>query len=244
VGRSLRLRIGFTCLWIAALGLPPPLARALSVDGDVTYTSDYIFRGISETGGHGAAQLDLHLSTSDGTFVGVFSSSLGRTMYRYWDAEMETYLGHRFNLSPSWSTTVTAVNYAYLGGNIHLSNDYQELQLAAAYLDRFTFSVAASPNSTRYDQGYRLGRYPAYAVDASTQLPLVGRLLFTAGLGYYTVGNGAESLDYAYGNAGLAFEYKSLRIDAGYYAVQKHAQDQYPYGRARDRIAGTLSWHF
>jgi uncharacterized protein (TIGR02001 family) len=244
VSQALPLRIGITCLWIAALGLPPRAARALSVDGDVTYTSDYIFRGISETGGHGAAQLDVHLTTLDGTFVGAFASTLGRTMYYHWNDEMQTYIGHRFDISPSWSTTLTAVNYAYLGGNVRFSNDYQELSLAASYLDRLTLSVFASPNAVRYDMGYRLGRYPAYGLDASTQLPVVGRLLFTAAIGYYSVGDGSEALGYVYGNSGLAFEYKSLRVDAGYYVVQKRAQDQFPYGRARDRIAGTISWHF
>jgi uncharacterized protein (TIGR02001 family) len=229
---------------MAASWLLPRQARALSLDGDATYTSDYIFRGISETGGHGAAQLDVHASTDDHTFLGVFVSSLGEVMHYHWDYEMETYLGHRFDISPSWSTTLTVVNYGYLGGNVRASSDYQELSVAASYLDRLTLSVSASPDAVRYSMGYRLGRYPAYAVDASAQVPLIGRLLFTAAIGYYTVDHGPEGIGYAYGNSGLAFEYRSLRVDAGYYVLQKHAQDQFPYGRARDRIAGTISWHF
>jgi uncharacterized protein (TIGR02001 family) len=231
-------------MWIAAVWLLPRLAQALSVDGDVTYTSDYIYRGISETGDHGAAQVDVHVTTADGTFLGAFASTLGRVMYYHWDDEMETYLGHRFDLSSSWSTTITAVNYSYLGGNVHTSNDYQELTLAASYLDRWNLSVSSSPDVVRYDRGYRLGRYPAYAVEASAQLPLVGRLLFTAGLGYYSIGDGSDQIGYVYGNSGLAFEYKRLRLDLGYYVTQEHAQPQFPYGRARDRIAGTISWHF
>jgi uncharacterized protein (TIGR02001 family) len=231
-------------MWIAAVWLLPRLAQALSVDGDVTYTSDYIYRGISETGDHGAAQVDVHVTTADGTFLGAFASTLGRVMYYHWDDEVETYLGHRFDLSPSWSTTVTAVNYSYLGGNVHTSNDYQELTLAASYLDRWNLSVSASPDVVRYDRGYRLGRYPAYALEASAQLPLIGRLLFTAGLGYYSIGDGSDQIGYVYGNSGLAFEYKRLRLDLGYYVTQEHAQTQFLYGRARERIAGTINWHF
>jgi uncharacterized protein (TIGR02001 family) len=244
VGRSFPLRVGIACIGIAACWLLPQLALALSVDGDLTYTTDYIFRGISETGDHGAAQVDVHATTADGTFLGAFASTLGRVMYHHWDEELETYLGHRFDLSPSWSTSVTVVNYSYLGGDLPHSNDYQELSVAASYLDRWTLSVTGSPDAVRYNGGYRLGRYPAYAVDASAQLPLVGRLLFTAGLGYYSVGDGSDELGYVYGNSGLAFEYKSLRVEAGYYVTQEKAQVQYPYGRARDRVAGTISWHF
>ena len=47
-----------------------------------------------------------------------------------------------------------------------------------------------------------------------------------------------------YGNAGLAFEFKSLRLDAGYYVAQERAQALFPYGRAGNRFAGSVSWHF
>jgi len=93
-------------------------ADAITFDGDLTVTSDYVFRGISETGGRPAAQADLHLTTADGTFLGVFVSSLNHVWHRGydsfgWNLELEEYLGHRFDLSQSWSTTVTAVNYSY-----------------------------------------------------------------------------------------------------------------------------------
>ncbi len=245
MGSSVPSRIGVVCLLIAATVLPPRFAAAITFDGDLTYTSDYVFRGISQTGGRSAGQIDLHLTSGDGTFLGVFASTLGHVWHRGydhlgWNYELEEYLGHRFDLSPSWSTTVTAVNYSYLDGNVPLNNDYQELSVAVSYLDSWTVTVAAVPNAVRYDRAYRLGRYPAYTVDASTQLPLVGRLFLTAGAGYYT----SDSTGYAYGNAGLAFEFKSLRLDAGYYVAPDRAQALFPYGRAGSRFAGSVSWHF
>jgi uncharacterized protein (TIGR02001 family) len=242
---SVPLRIGIFRLLIAAATLAPAAAGAVTIDGDISYTSDYVFRGISETGGRGAGQLDLRLSTGDGTFLGVFASTLGRVWHHNWgnsgwDYELEAYLGHRFDLSPAWSTTLTAVNYSYLGGNAPLSNDYQEISLAVSYLDLWTVTEAVIPNAVRFERGYRLGRYPAYILDTSAQLPLVGRLFLTAGAGYYT----SDSTGYAFGNAGLGFEFKSLRIDAGYYVAQDRARMMFPYGRAGSRFAGTVSWHF
>jgi len=99
---------------------------------------------------------------------------------------------------------------------------------------------AVIPNAVRFDGSYRLGRYPAYITDTSAQLPLIGRLFLTAGAGYYT----SDSTGYAYGNAGLGFEFKRLRIDAGYYVAQDRARMLFPYGRAGSRFAGTVSWHF
>jgi uncharacterized protein (TIGR02001 family) len=239
------LRIGIFCLWITAATLAPCAARAVTVDGDISYTSDYVLRGISETGGRSAGQIDVRASTRDGTFLGVFASTLGHTWQRSWgtfgwDYELETYLGHRFDLSPTWSATLTGVGYWYLKGNVPMSDDYQEISVATSYLDLWTVTVAIIPNAVRFYGDHRLGRYPAYVADTSVQLPLIGRLFLTAGAGYYT----SDEAGYSYGNAGLGFEFKSLRVEAGYYVAQDHAWLLFPYGRAGSRFAGTVSWHF
>ena len=245
MGPSLPSRIGVVCLLIAVVLLAPRAADAITFNGDLTYTSDYVYRGISETGGRSAGQIDLHVGSADGTFVGVFATTIDRLWHTDyatigWDYELEEYLGHRFDLSQSWSTTVTAVNYQYKHGNAPINNDYQEVSAAVSYLDSWTLTAAYIPNAVRYFRGYRVGRYPAYTGDIATQLPLVGRFFLTAGAGYYT----SDSTGYAYGNAGLAFEFKSLRLDAGYYVSQARAQLLFPYGRAGSRFGGSVSWHF
>lgn len=237
--RGLILQIGLAGAALQAAGA----ARALTPGGDLTLTSDYIFRGVSESAGQPAAQADLHLSTRDGTFVGVFTSTLRKINHRGADFELEEYLGHRFDLSPLWSTTLTAVNYSYVARNIPFSNDYQELSAALSYLDLWTISFSYGPNAVRYAAGYRLGRYAAYVTDASAQVPLAGRLFATGGIGYYSL-TGPDGSSYAYGNAGLAYEYKAWRLDAAYYVTQVRSQYLFPYGEARDRFAITLSWHF
>jgi uncharacterized protein (TIGR02001 family) len=239
------LRIGIFCLCIAAATLAPRAAGAVTVEGDISYTSDYIFRGISESGGRSAGQIDVRATTRDGTFVGVFATTLGHTWQRSWgnfgwDYELEGYLGHRFDLSPAWSATLTGVSYWYVKGNVPMSNDYQEISVAVSYLDFWTVTAAAIPNAVLFYGDRRLGRYPAYVADTSVQLPLIGRLFFTAGAGYYT----STQAGYAFGNAGFGFQLKSFRVDAGYYWAQDHAQELFPYGRAGSRFAGTLSWHF
>lgn len=229
---------------MAAAALLPPAAEAITFDGDISYTSDYILRGVSETGGRSAGQIDVRLTTADGTFAGVFGTTLNRVPAGYvsrgWQYQVEEYLGHHFDLSPSWTTTLTAVNYSYLKGNVPQSIDYQEISVAVSYLDFWTVTVAAIPNAVRWEGHYRLGRYAAYALDNSVQIPILGRLFATGGVGYYTT----DDTGYAYGNAGLAFEFNSLRLEAGYYVAQDHAQDLFPYGRAGNRFAAAVLWHF
>lgn len=237
------LRAGYISLWIAAAMLAPPPSRAVTFDGDITYTSDYIFRGISQTGGRSAGQIDVRVSTADGTFAGVFASTLNRLWwqkgkYTGWNYELEAYLGHRFDLSPSWSTTATGTSYSYLGGDAHTSNDYQELSVTTSYLDLWTLELAVIPNAVRAE-GYKK-HYLATAASTSVQVPLVGRLAATAGVGYYFT----DDDGYGFGNIGLAFEFKRLRVDAGYYVAEERAAALFPYGRAGSRYAATVSWHF
>jgi uncharacterized protein (TIGR02001 family) len=240
------MRIGMLCLWIALIAGAAPAAHALSFDGEISYTTDYIFRGISQTGGRGAGQIDLRLTTADGTFAGAFASTLNRLwQHPYgsnsgWDYELEAYGGHRFDISPSWSATVTATDYMYLKGNTPFSDDYQEVAFTGSYLDQWTVELAFIPNAVHFERGDRIGRYPAYILSTSGQVPLYGRLALTAGAGYYT----SDSDGYAFGNVGLAFEVKGLRLDAGYYVAQESARTLFPYGRPGSRFAGSVSWHF
>jgi uncharacterized protein (TIGR02001 family) len=246
---------GLLCTWAVLALVPAQHARAVSFGGNAAVTTDYIYRGYSETNNEGAAQLDLHLSTQTGTFLGVWTSTLNDKYAPFADFDVEEYVGQRFALSSAWNTSITATNYSYLGGHQYYSSDYQQVSAAVGYLDRWTFSVSVMPNMLRFLGTYRrLGRYPAYDVETSGQW-LVGRGFFvTGGVGYYLFGGGTDgttmatrqpALGYAYGNIGLAYEWRNLRLDVGYFLTQNAAaQKLFPYPIANDRVAGTLSWRF
>ena len=124
-----------------------PAARAVSFGGDVALTSDYVYRGFSETDNKAAFQLDLHASLATGTFAGVWASTLDNKYQPYADYKLDEYIGQRFDLGSSWNTSLTATNHQYLGGNQYYSSDYQEIGASVAYLDEWTFSISAIPNA-------------------------------------------------------------------------------------------------
>jgi uncharacterized protein (TIGR02001 family) len=222
--------------------LATPFADA-AIGGEITATSDYIFRGISQSNGHAAAQIDLHASTPGGNFVGGWASTLDENDY-----ELQLYVGHRFDLTPAWSATLTAVDYTYFRHSRASSDDYQELSASLSFLDRWSVSATVAPNAVRYWKGWRAGRHPAYVADATGQWPLVGRVFVTGGVGYYYLSGsslpGSGGTGYSYGNAGLAYEQQSWRLDVGYFFTDERAQELFPYPRANNRLAATLSWHF
>ncbi len=250
---------GFLCLGMTLALVPGAPARGASVGGSIAVTSDYIYRGYSETNNKPAAQIDVHVGTLNGTFVGVWASTLDSKYRPYAQFDVEEYVGQRFLLSSAWNTSITATNYSYVGGHQAYSSDYQQLTASVSYLDRWTLSFSAIPNMLRYWivhtpqnwEDYRTGRYPAYDVETSGQW-LLGRGVFaTGGIGYYLF-TGTDStafpqptMGYAYGNVGLAYEWHRWRLDVGYFHTQKAAaQRLFPYPIAGDRVAGTVSWRF
>jgi uncharacterized protein (TIGR02001 family) len=257
--RAIANTAGFLCTLVVLAFVPAQLVHAISFGGNAALTTDYIYRGYSETNNKGAAQLDLHISTASGTFLGVWTSTLDNK-YRPWaDFDLEEYIGQRFVLSSAWNTSITATNYSYVGGRQTYSSDYQQISASVSYLDRWTLSISAIPNMLRYSRYWenshwdyrRVGRYPAYDIETSGQW-LIGKGLFvTAGAGYYLFTGTdspvrAPSLGYAYGNVGLAYSWRNLRIDVGYFLTQEKtaAQGLFPYPIANDHFAGTVSWHF
>ena len=257
---------GWLCACAAAL-LWPCSARSQSdpgpIGGNLVATSDYIYRGVSQSDGHGALQADLHASTPAGAFVGVWASTRDGDLEPGTPAQMQIYVGQHFNLGSDWSATVSGRADYFVGAPVRHSDDYQEISAAFTWLDRYSLSITAIPSATRYvptvcySNGlqypcYDIYRSAAFVADVAGQWLLReglfgGGLYLTAAAGCY-YGSAADhdqapAVSYLYGNAGLALAWRRWRIDVGYFAGQSRGSDLFPYPVA-NRLAGTVSWQF
>jgi uncharacterized protein (TIGR02001 family) len=221
-----------------------PFDGPFSFGGDLALTSDYIYRGLSQSDGNPAVQADLHASDG-GVFAGVWASTRNPDLIPYANVDLEIYLGKRFDFGSEWSGSLSARSHYYLDAS-GLPDDYQEISASIAWLDRWTFSVSAIPNAVRWYEYQRLGRAPAGVAETSAQWLIYGGLFVTGGVGYYYTSGvgGAPPAGYVYGSAGLAYEYRQWRVELGYYFAQNEAQEIYPYPLPSRHIAGTLSWRF
>lgn len=223
--------------------------RNLAPGGEVALTSDYIYRGVSESDGHGAVQADLHAFSPDGTFLGVWASSRDSDLEPGANALLDLYLGHRFTLGGSWAAVLAGRARNYLGASSsEPSANYQEVSGTLNYLDNWSVSLTLIPNAVRYWFYARLSREPAWVTDTSGQWSLGHGLSLTGGAGYYRSQGSGSGIDratgYAYGNAGIAWERGHLRADVGYFLTQQAAARSFPYPVAEHRFAGTIAWRF
>jgi uncharacterized protein (TIGR02001 family) len=122
LGRLGRLRLGgLAAAAVLALGLGAAaparaqvdLGAGLSLTGSASATTDYLFRGISQTRNRGALQGTLELSHESGVYIGAFLSTATflATNNRQ---ELDITIGYRFETGPvKWDTYV--IGYTYPG---------------------------------------------------------------------------------------------------------------------------------
>lgn len=136
-----------------------------SFSGNVSLTSDYVFRGISQTGGDAAIQGGFDYTHSSGVYLGTWGSNVGwiKDFQNYASGSMEVdlYGGYRGALGPV-SYDVGVVGYFYPGdragntkgdtteGYLSLGWEWFTLKYSRS-LSKDTFGFADSRGSDYFD---------------------------------------------------------------------------------------------
>ncbi|KKO46402.1 KDP operon outer membrane protein [Arsukibacterium ikkense] len=115
-------------------------SQAMELSGDITFTSDYAFRGISQTEEAPAIQGGLTLTAESGFYVSVWGSSVD--FGGQGTLELDVMLGWSGDLNEQWSADVGVMRYGYPNTEFAGSNFY-ELYGSLSYQD-FTFGLAFS----------------------------------------------------------------------------------------------------
>ena len=109
-------RAGLTIVCVAVSGslLPALPAHAADVSGSVAITTDYIYRGLSQTAGEAAGQAGVQFHSPSGWNAGVWGSSVDFENGAGLAYELDLHAGYSWSLSPDWSMSLGYVHYAYL----------------------------------------------------------------------------------------------------------------------------------
>ena len=247
------MRPGFEplCLSLFVLGLfvigSLAASRAVlaegSVGGHVDGTTDYVFRGVSQTRGASAAQADLHYQTTGGWFAGAWGSTVDLNPGEGGTVELNAYAGRAWSFNGPWNAKVTGVQYVYPNDTDFLRYDYFELVTSVAYEDRFGITVSWSPKVSRFSN-YGLARDShTFTYEMVGQLPMAEHLAATASLGYYDLSQ-LFGAGYTYGSLGLVGSYKNVRADLAWFGASDTARELFGLETAGDRWSFTLTWWF
>ncbi len=187
----------------------PSIAAELSGYG--VLTTDYVFRGVTYSDGHAAAQLGGDLSFDSGIYLGAWGSTVDieNAPDNQRDLELDFYLGYGYELTNDWSVDAKIVSYNFPGAEGRFDYDYIEYSVTANFRDRLWFEYSWSPDL--FHSGYS-----ARNVELYTEWQAWGELVVGAGAGLYDP-SGLTGADYGYWQLGVTHPVGMIDLDLRYF---------------------------
>lgn len=120
---------------------------------NLSVTSDYVFRGVTQTDFDPALQGGLDYAFGDsGFYVGLWGSNVDFVDPDGPDIEIDTYVGWSHDLSDDWNLDLMLTRYNYFGARDAYGDiDYNEFVGKVTYHDMLTFTVAYANDYANLD---------------------------------------------------------------------------------------------
>ena len=178
---------------VALLATCWPL-EAADFNGNLGVTSDYVFRGISQSNRHVAVQAGARVDTEAGLYASAWGSSVDFASVPEASAEMDGTVGMRRALGVDWVADLNATWFTYAGAS---QLNYVEWIATATWRDRHGMSLGVSGDV------FASGRTGVYG-QAGVRIPVHDTLRVELAGGFYWLDR-AYGRDYAHGQVTLAW---------------------------------------
>ena len=183
-------------------------------------TSDYVFRGVSQSDEDPALQLGADLNFGNGFYVGAWGSNVdfgdGGP-----DVEIDTYIGWNHDLTDEWNFDVMLNRYNYLGEDDEFGDgDYNELITALAWNEMITFTLGYTNDVYALDE---TGWY--YGLGGSWEIG--NGFALDAGVGHSTFDDDTGIENYTDWNIGVNRDFGPINVAAGWYDTDSNGDDNF-----------------
>ena len=195
-------------------------SASAQLSGNLGLTSDYRFRGISQTQNAPAIQGGIDYAHSSGLYVGNWNSSVSSQVYTNGaGVESDLYAGFKKDVYKGITIDLGSYNYFYPRANVASTGKEfttNELYAGIGYdAKKFgSYSVKYSHSVSDYFGVSNSTGTQYFQADAA--IPVVKNLSVVAHAGRTDVANNAQ-LNYNDFNAGLAYDLKGWVLSAKYY---------------------------
>ncbi len=235
--RSQKSGWGLIVALVVVIGLSNS-TRAADVNGYAALTTDYVFRGVTYSDGHPAAQLGLDVEFDTGFYGGAWASTIdiNNGPGRQRDAEVTYSAGYTVEATSDWSFGISLIAHTYPGATGTIDYDYEEWSLSANFADRAWIEYSYS------DDLYNAGS-TTHNVDIYAEYPLPSNFSAGAGVGYYDVSNLAGD-GYAYWQLGISKPVGRFALDLRYHDTSRWVRIVSTDDRAEPRVAFSIRLTF
>jgi uncharacterized protein (TIGR02001 family) len=226
----------------ASLSAVAPAAVA-EFGGSLAATTDYVYRGISQTRGKAALQADVHYRTAGAWTLGAWATTLDDDRNIGTPLELDLYLSRNWALDPDWDAQVTLTHYMYPDDERAASYDYNEVTASLIYQSRLAATVAWSPDAWGVTHGWLAQDQTAISYELNATQSLFRELSATGGAGYYELPE-LNDTGYWFWNAGLSWSVGGAQLAVSYVDTDAVAVRNFGSEQAGSRWMGTLLWRF
>lgn len=214
-------------------------------------TTDYVFRGISQTDEEPAIQGSFDYAHPSGIYIGVWGSGVDEAVSKG-NVELDYYAGYGRELFKDFSFDLSFIYYNYPGGGDNPEPDYFEVHLGLAY------KLADLPLSPSITAGYNYSPDffgedgNAHYVNGLLELSLPYEFILAGEVGYQDVEGdettgkgqgegGGDGFDYIHWRVGLSKELLGFTLDLSYHDTN---EEDFLGEIADERVVFTVSRSF
>ena len=228
-------RFARTCLALVASGLVfAGVAQAGDLTGSATLTTDYVWRGSSQTLEKPAAQAGIKFSTAQGFYASAWGSNVEFAPALEANSEFDLVVGWSGKASDDWAVDVSAMRYVYPGTTVNVN--WNELNASATWRDRAWVGIGYSNNAMAS------GSHGSY-VNGGVRIPAGEKLRFEVGAGHYAMADALPDYSHAWASGIWAFKAPfELRLTA--HATDGGAKTRFGSEFAGNRVEAALQANF
>lgn len=212
-------------------------ARAADLSGNATLTTDYVWRGSTQTQGDPAVQAGFKLSGESGFYASAWGSNVKFAPETHASSELDFTLGWGKRLSDDWAMDINVLRYQYTSTAVDLN--WTELNGTVTYRDRYWASIGHSNEALGYDAS---GTY----VQAGAKFPVNDAFRIEASVAHYFLSDEVVAKEgYSHAQLSGVWAFKApfeLRISA--HATDSDAKAIFGDDFAGSRIEAALQASF
>lgn len=210
-------------------------AGAATLSGNAALTSDYVWRGTTQTQGDPAVQAGLKLAGDSGFYGSVWGSNVEFAPDTHASSELDFTVGWAGEIAPNWALDVNLLRYQYPSTTVDLN--WTELNGTVTYAGNYWLSLGYSPEALGSDED---GLY----TQVGARFPINDAFRLEAAAGYYYLQD-IYSDSYLHGQLSAVWTVKApleLRVTA--HATDSNAEDIFGQDLAGDRIEAAVQASF
>ncbi|SDY26957.1 conserved hypothetical protein [Lysobacter sp. yr284] len=210
-------------------------APAFTLSGSAALTSDYVWRGSSQTQGDPTAQVGVKAAHRSGFYASAWGSGVEFAPDTHASSELDFTVGWAGKLAPDWTLDLNVLHYRYPSTTVDLN--WTELNGTVTWRDNYWLSLAYSNEALgSKDRGL-------YS-QVGARVPVNDALRFEAALGHYFLDD-VYDRSYTHGQLSAIWAFRSpfeLRLSA--HATDRNAERIFGDSLAGSRIEAAVQASF